>query len=91
MSNLNLLKIKNLIEIFEKIDVIEYHYFIKHLKEKQIEFYQFLNYINDNYNIIKKIIKMLNYDYDFFYKTIEKIKCTFKMNNHKKNIHMNII
>ena len=34
MSNLNLLKIKNLIEIFEKIDVIEYHYFIKHLKEK---------------------------------------------------------
>jgi len=54
------------------------------LKEKQIEFYQFLNYVNDNYNIIKKIIKMLNYDYDFFYKTIEKIKCTFKMNNHKK-------
>ena len=29
-------KIKSLIEIFDKIDINEYHYFIKQLKDKQI-------------------------------------------------------
>ncbi len=37
MNNNDLLKIKSLIVIFDKIDIIEYHYFIKHLKDKQIE------------------------------------------------------
>jgi hypothetical protein len=30
-------KIKSLIETFDKIDIIEYHYFINQLKDKQIE------------------------------------------------------
>ena len=79
MNNYDLLKIKSLIEIFDKIDIIEYHYFINQLKDKQIEFYQFLNFVNDNNKIMKKIIEMFNYNYDFFSKTIDKIKSTFKI------------
>ena len=33
---------------------------------------------------MKKIIEMFNYNYDFFSKTIDKIKSTFKINNHTK-------
>jgi len=77
-------KIKSLIETFDKIDIIEYHYFINQLKDKQIEFYQFLNFVNENNKIMKKIIEMFNYNYDFFSKTIDKIKSTFKINNHTK-------
>jgi hypothetical protein len=32
-------KIKSLIETFDKIDINEYHYFIKQLKNKQIQLY----------------------------------------------------
>ena len=84
MNNYDLLKIKSLIEIFDKIDIIEYHYFIKHLKDKHIEFYQFLNVVKNNNKIMKKIIEMFNYNYDFFSKTIDKIESTFIMNNHTK-------